>query len=135
MATGQSEDRERAREVVFESLKTEQFLVATYNKLVAVKALPEPNMEVACGIWHRIIAELGSKGVAAHNEARAFIRLNVFARTLTILHAIEMVFHTPGREAYGLPFVYDHFKRMIPYLVCTEEVSNRAPAFRSQTAP
>ena len=123
MSTGQSEVRERERETVFEYLKTEQFLVATYNKLAAVKALPEPNMEVACAIWHRIIAELGSKGVAAHNEARAFIRLNVFARTLTILHAVEMVFHTPGHEAYGLPFDMEHFKRMTPYLVCTEEVS------------
>lgn len=123
MATGQSELRERQRELVFENLKTEQFLVATFNKLVAIKALPEPNMEVACAIWHRMIAELGSKGVAAHNEARAFIRLNVFARTLTILHAIEMVFHTPGREAYGLPFDFNHFKRLTPYLVCTEEIA------------
>jgi len=123
MATGQSEARERAREVVFENLKVEQFLVATYNKLVAVKALPEPNMEIACALWHRIIGELGARGVAAHNEARAFIRLNVFARTLVVMHAVEMVFHTPGQEAWGQAFDFIHFKRLSPYLVCSEEVS------------
>jgi hypothetical protein len=36
---------------------------------------------------------------------------------------LELVFHTPGQNAYDNPFEWNQFLLMIPYMMCTEEIA------------
>ena len=54
---------------------------------------------------------------------RNLLRVRKIARIMTILHAIEMVFHTPYSPYYNKPFTYKSLLALAPYFIITEEIA------------
>ena len=102
--------------------RDEQLLVCIVEKLIWVNILPKVNMDLARSVWRDLEHELAPKGVDL-TLTRNMARVQLLARSLTILNAIELVFHVPGMNCYGKPFEWGHFLELIPYMVCTEEIA------------
>jgi hypothetical protein len=104
-------------------MHTEQFLVCLTYKLIWTNVLPDVDMTVAKLVWHAAIKNLQEEGVSTVMAPRAFTRMKCIASVLTVMHALENVFHMPGTEHYGKPFDLGMMHAVGPYLVATEEIA------------
>jgi len=104
-------------------MHTEQYLVCLTYKLIWTNVLPPVDMTVAKLVWHACIKKLQVEGVSTVLAPRAFTRMKCIASVLTVMHALENVFHTPGSENYGKPFEFGLMHAVGPYLVATEEIA------------
>lgn len=109
----------------------EQFLVCIVEKLIWVSIIPDVNMDLARSVWRDLEEELAPKGIDL-TLTRNMQRVQLLARTLTILNALEMVFHLPSSPVYNKPFEWDHFLKLIPFMVCTEEIAITAITMMSE---
>ena len=114
----------RASKAVFlQDMHTEQFLICLTYKLMWTNVLPAVDMTVAKLVWHASIKKLQAEGVSTVMAPRAFTRMKCIASVLTVMHALENVFHMPGGEYFGKPFDLGMMHAVGPYLVATEEIA------------
>ena len=106
-----------------QAMHTEQFLICLTYKLMWTNVLPAVDMTVAKLVWHASIKKLEAEGVSTVMAPRAFTRMKCIASVLTVMHALENVFHMPGSEHYGKPFDLGMMHAVGPYLVATEEIA------------
>jgi hypothetical protein len=115
-------NRDAYMKAVNKCFQDEQFLVCAIEKMIWIQIIPDVNMDLARSVWRDMEAWLAPKGIDL-TLTRNMNRVQIIARAMTILNAIELVFHTPGKHAYNKPFSWDHFLMLIPYMVCTEEIA------------
>lgn len=100
----------------------EQYLVAITYKMIWAGVLCDVNMSICHRVFHAVLKEMEKDGVRV-NDPRNYTRLLNTARTLTILRAIEIVFHIETSSQYNQPFSLDSFVHLQPHLICTEEIA------------
>jgi hypothetical protein len=118
-----SSDMKRMRKNTFIlHSQIEQYLVAITYKMIWAGVLCDVNMSICHRVFHAVLKEMEKDGVRV-NDPRHYTRLLNTARTLSILRAIEIVFHLPSSSEYDKPFSLDSFILLEPHLICTEEIA------------
>ena len=111
----------KKREMVKEH-HIEQYLICLVHKLIWTKVLNEVNLSIAHIIFRAVLGNLDKEGIGT-KDPRHYTRLENTARTLTIMHAIEIVINTPGGALYNKPFEIRDLFALEEYLFCTEEIA------------
>lgn len=118
---GSDEMKERKKEVN-QYFRLEQYLYCMVEKLIFCKVLPDIDESVFSIVFRDIEKYCSQKGVDM-TLPRNLLRVRKIARIMTILHAIEMVFHTPYSPHYNKPFKYEMMFDLAPYFIITEEIA------------
>jgi len=100
----------------------EQYLYCIIEKLIWCKVLPDIDDSICLSTLRDIEHFLAPKGIDM-TLTRNLERVKKLARTMTILHAIEHVFHTPSSRHYGKKFDISMMMDCMPFLIITEEIS------------
>jgi len=100
----------------------EQYLYCIVEKLIWCKVLPDVEDTICLSTLRDIEYYLAPKGIDM-TLTRNLDRVKKLARTMTIIHAIEHVFHTPSSRHYGKRFQISMMLDCIPFLIITEEIS------------
>ena len=117
-----SDEREAAKNQYIREQQIDQYLVVLVNKMQWAGVLCQTNMTIAHRTFYAVLKQMERQGVQV-NAPRNYTRLCNTAKTLTILRALEIVFHTPTSSAYNKPFSLDVFPLLEPHLICTEEIA------------
>jgi hypothetical protein len=109
------------RKRLFEEGKEEQYRMMLVEKAIWCRVVKDVNM-TACNILiPRLKAKLTKDSIVAPGP-RDWERVKIFARTLAIVTAIEIVFNQPGGAHYDKFFIVEHIPDLEPYLRVTEEM-------------
>lgn len=102
-----------------------QCMVNMVEKMIYVGILQEPNMCVADVVFTKVINTLKTKGIMTENadSVRNLNFIQMFTRSLTILHAVDKFARDPNSEGYNKPIRFQYLKAIQPYLICTEEIA------------
>jgi len=100
----------------------EQYLICLVHKLIWTKVLSDVNLSLAHTIFRNVLGHLDKEGIGT-KDPRHYTRLENTARTLTIMHAIEIVINTPGGALFNKPFELRDLFALEEYLFCTEEIA------------
>ena len=121
MGAATSTTQQRVKAAFLDQCRVEQFLVATVEKMIWTRCIQDVNMNVAKTLFNDALATLYADGVLAARKPRHYTRLINFARTLTIVHAVNQVFnHTCDRDH---AFALEDMLQVEGHLVCTEEIA------------
>lgn len=119
-----SSELKTGKDAALHSYRVTQMMVAWINQLIWCKALPEVDMGAGLVMFKVMIGFLEEKGlVNVTNVGRDVARLKNAARIITIINAIDEVFHTPGKMHWGEPFRFDMLMDVKNALFCTEEIA------------
>jgi hypothetical protein len=116
-------DKRKMRKMEYlRRMQTEQYMVAVTEKMIWAGVLCDVNMSIAHKIFHAVLKFMEVEGVKV-NDPRNYTRLINTARTLTILRAIEIVFHLKTSKYFEKPFSLYTFSALEPHLIATEEIA------------
>lgn len=101
---------------------SEQYMICLIHKLIWTKVLTDVNLSIAHTIFRSVLGLLDKEGIRT-KDPRHYTRLENTARTLTIMHAIEIVINTPGGALFNKPFEIRDLFALEEYLFCTEEIA------------
>jgi len=117
-----SDDMNKRKKEVHHYFCVEQYLYCMVEKLVWCKVLPDIDESIFSIVFRDIEGYCSKKGVDM-TLPRNLLRVRKIARIMTILHAIEMVYHTPYSPFYNKPFTYESLLELAPYFIITEEIA------------
>ena len=120
-----SEEMKKRRLQVNHYFRVEQYLVCMAEKMIWMKILPDIDTTVFRSMMSELESYVAPRGINMQLP-RNMDRVVKMARSMTILHAIEHVFHTPYSVHYGKEFNINMMADLAPFLIVTEEITFNA---------
>ena len=113
--------------------KMRQLMVNMVEKAIYCHILPEPDISVLKAMLSKIIIFWKKNGIINEGEdsTRKVKFMHNFARSLTILHAVEKYANDPSSDGYKKDISFQNLYGIRKYLFCNEEISTFICSFLS----
>lgn len=102
-----------------------QLMTNMIEKMIYENILKDVNMSICNHMFNTMITFMKKEGIIYNNSdtIRGTKFLRNFARTLTIIHAVDKFANDPQSPGYNKEITFKNLFEIQPYLVCNEEIS------------
>ena len=117
-------ERVTSKNVAVNKWRVRQVMVNMVEKMIYTGILMDVDTRPGYIVLDFVLEKLKKDGILMSSEdsVRGIGFIKLFARTLTIIHAVDKYARDPSSPGYNKAFEFRNLTGISPYLVCTEEL-------------